>query len=170
MYYINIFFIFSLIGHIMENFIYTNVDSGILYGPWTPIYGVGALTIILINKYFNKIKLNKFIKPIILFLICGITLSLVEMIGGYYIELVYGRIFWNYSRHFVPIGRYTSLQMMIIWAIAAVGLIYLVLPYIEKPIKKIPKLVSYILSILFIIDLAYTFHKLSVFNFTNLIP
>ena len=53
-YYLNIFFLLSILGHIIENFIYVHVDSGILFGPWTPIYGIGTLVIIGINNILKN--------------------------------------------------------------------------------------------------------------------
>ena len=165
MYYINIFFLFSLLGHIIENFVYTKVDSGILYGLWTPIYGVGALTIIFINKYLNKYKLKWYIKAPLLFIISAIILGIIETIGGYYIEIVFGRIFWVYYDHFVPIGKYTSLKMMLIWGLASIFLIYFLMPIVNKFIKKVPNVLTEILIFLFISDVLYTFYKLSNFSF-----
>lgn len=163
MYYINIFFIFSLLGHFIENIVYTKVDSGILYGLWTPIYGIGAITIILINKYIDKIKLKIFLKVPILFISSAVILAIIETIGGYYIELVFGRIFWTYPNHFIPIGKYTSVQMMLLWGTASILLIYLILPLINKITKKIPKTITTIFIYLFISDLIYTYSKLANF-------
>jgi len=109
MYYINIFLFFSIIGHVIENFIYTHVDSGILYGPWTPIYGFGFVLIILIANTIKKFKINKHLYPLILFIVSAILLSTLEYIGGIVIEHLYGRIFWDYSSQKFNIGRYTSL-------------------------------------------------------------
>ena len=43
MYYINCFFMYSILGFLTESFIYKFMDSsnhsGFLYGPVTPIYG-----------------------------------------------------------------------------------------------------------------------------------
>ena len=50
MYYYNIFFLFSILGHFIENFFYPSKDSGILFGYWTPIYGVGVVIILIIYK------------------------------------------------------------------------------------------------------------------------
>ena len=63
MYYLNIFFIFSILGHIIENFVYVHVDSGILYGYWTPIYGLGVLLIITIKLSLEKWKIPKKWQP-----------------------------------------------------------------------------------------------------------
>lgn len=161
MYYLNIFFLFSLLGHIVENFVYTEVDSGILYGIWTPIYGVGTITIILINKYLEKFNLKWYFKVPLLFVISSIVLAIIETIGGYYIEFVFGRIFWSYSNHFMPIGKYTSLEMMILWGVSSIFLIYILIPLVNKFITKIPKFVTWVLVCLFLIDLIYTYSKLA---------
>jgi len=114
LYYLNIFFIFSILGHILENIVYVHVDSGILYGFWTPIYGTGALLILLINHILKKFNINKYIYPILLFILSAVILSTLEYIGGVVIESVFGRVFWNYSSEKFHIGKYTSLKMCLL--------------------------------------------------------
>ena len=94
-YYLNIFFIFSILGHIIENLVYVHVDSGILYGFWTPIYGFGSLLILFINHIINKTKIK--MKPLILFISSAVLVATLEYIGGSIIEALFGRIFWDYS-------------------------------------------------------------------------
>lgn len=163
MYYINIFLLFSILGHIIENIVYTKVDSGILYGLWTPIYGIGTIAIILINNYLNKFRLKKLLKIPLLFISSAIVLAAVETISGYYIELVFGRIFWTYPNHFIPLGKYTSVQMMLLWGTSSILLIYLILPLVNKLIKKIPKAITSVFIYLFISDIIYTYSKLANF-------
>lgn len=156
MYYINTFLFYSIIGHFLEGFVYTKVDSGILYGHWTPIYGAGAIIILFIfSIIYKKIK-NKFIKPIFLFFSSGFILGIFELISGYIIEFIFGRIFWNYSDELFSIFKYTSLKMMIIWGICSVIFIYIIHPFFNFIIKKIPKVISIPLVFLFIFDLIYT--------------
>lgn len=161
MYYLNIFFIFAFLGHILENIVYPNVDSGILYGLWTPIYGFGVILIILIDKYLKKFKLKAYLHVPLLFLISAISLGIIETIGGYYIEIVFGRIFWNYANHFVPIGKYTSLQMMSTWGICSILVIYVLIPIINKFINKIPTFLTSFMISLFFVDIIYTYYKLA---------
>ena len=63
MYYVNVFFVFSFLGFLFENvlniFTNDNFNSGILYGPWTFIYGIGALLIVFLNKFFGTISYEK---------------------------------------------------------------------------------------------------------------
>ena len=57
MYYFNVFFVFSILGHLVENLFYTSRDSGILYGWWTPIYGIGTATVIYVYNLISLIFL-----------------------------------------------------------------------------------------------------------------
>ena len=165
MYYINIFFVFSVLGHIIEGFTYAKIDGGILYGFWTPVYGLGVLVIVIVNIFISRLKLNKWLKVLLLFLMSSVILALLELVGGYFIEFVFGRVFWNYQSHFVPIGKYTSLQMMGVWGTISIALVYLIIPHIEGLIRKIPKWITYALLIVFLVDLVYTFVRLSDFKF-----
>ena len=59
MYLLNCFFIYSILGFIIEGLFTLIVSgkfsSGILYGPWTPVYGFGAILTIVISKKYSKI-------------------------------------------------------------------------------------------------------------------
>ena len=156
MYYINYFFIFSVLGHFIESFFYASKDSGILLGYWTPIYGIGVILILIIYKFINKLKLSNILKGCALFLITMIVLSSIEAIGGYLIKWIFNTELWNYTNHQLNIGRYTSLEMSLIWGFSSILLIYFIKPLIDKIIKYIPKWLTYLLIIIFIIDLIAT--------------
>lgn len=154
---INKFFIYSILGHLLENIAMPSYTSGILYGYWTPIYGVGAIIIILTNIYLIKNLKPKGIKKIFaLFFICAILLASIEYISGVLIEVIFHKTFWNYSNHKFNFGKYTSLDMALIWGLSSIVLIYIIEPLINKIEKKTPKLASYILISLFIFDLVFT--------------
>lgn len=114
MYYLNYFFIFSFLGHLVESLL--NGKSGILFGFWTPIYGFGVVTILLINKIIEKkLKLSGSKKFITLFFISALLLSSIEVVSGYLIELLFNKSLWNYSKLTFNIGKYTALEMALIW-------------------------------------------------------
>lgn len=136
----------------MESFFYSSGESGILLGYWTPIYGLGAVTILLINKNLEKLKTNKGLKILLLFFISAITLSLMEILGGYLIKWIFHKVMWDYSNHKFNIGIYTSLEMSIMWGISSIILVHFIKPIMDKIISKIPKYLTYILIVLFIID------------------
>ena len=156
MYYLNYFLIFSILGHFLESFFYSSGDSGILFGYWTPIYGIGIVVILLIYKWINKFKFNKLLKILYLFLFSAIILSIIEALGGYLIKWIFNIELWNYTNHKFNIGRYTSLEMSLIWGLCSILVICFIKPVIDKIIKKIPKILTYILLNIFVIDIILT--------------
>ena len=156
MYYLNYFIIFSILGHFFESFFYASGDSGIFLSYWTPIYGIGTIIILLINKYINKFNLSKTLKILYLFLFSSIILSIIESLGGYLIKWIFDIELWNYSNYRFNIGRYTALEMSLIWGLSSILLIYFIKPISDKMVKKIPRIVTYIIIGLFIIDIIVT--------------
>lgn len=159
MYYINIFFIYSIVGYILEYIVHliTGYEGGILYGFWTPIYGVGSVIIIyLYNKYISKLKMHKILKFICIFLTGFLLLSFIEFIGGIIIKFLFNKTLWDYTDYKYNIGKYASLEMGLLWSIASLILIYLLKKPTDKIVKKIPKKVTWVLIIFFFIDVFFT--------------
>lgn len=152
MYYYNIFFLFSILGHFIENFFYPSKDSGILFGYWTPIYGVGVVIILIIYKLISKFAKKEYLKVPLLFLCSSIILSISELFAGILIKRLLKVTFWDYSKEKFSIFRYTSLKMALIWGLSSIVLIYLIMPVIDKSINYIPKSITYILITLFCCD------------------
>ena len=166
MYYAKYFFITSIIGFIIESVVCGNFkgNSGILYGPWTVVYGFGSVLILLINKIVSKNIKNKVLKIISLFIISTISLTILELIGGILIEKIFGIVFWDYSDCKYNIGKYICLEMSLLWGIASIAFIYLLKPLIDKIIKYIPNIVIYILIFFILLDLITTLFLKLVFN------
>lgn len=157
MYYLNNFFFYSIFGHLFETIVYLfcEVESGILYGFWTPIYGIGCLIIIIMNKYISK-KYEGITKFVLIFLSDFLILSLLEYIGGSLIELIFNYEYWNYEGFKFHIGKYVALEIAFVWGIGALNLIYLLKPISDKIIKKVPRYITWILVGLFFIDVILT--------------
>ena len=161
-YYLNCFFVYSIFGYLLETFISfitkSNFNSGILTGWWTPVYGIGAVTILFISNYlFKNLHMNRVYETIIVFFIVAITLSVIEVLGGVLIEKMFGITFWDYSNHKFNIGKYISLEMSLIWGVASIIFIYIIHPLLKGIIKKIPGWITIILIVLFISDSLKTF-------------
>lgn len=159
MYYWNVFFVYSILGHLLETFIYMMHagESGILYGFWTPVYGIGCIIIIAsYNALFHKHHLSQKIEMLTVFLIGAVLLTFIEWLGGILIELLFGYVFWDYSKLKFHIGPYIAWEMAIVWGIAAMALIFFLKPKIDQIIQKIPKWVTLLGMLLFGIDVACT--------------
>lgn len=161
-YYLNVFFVYSVIGFIIETtlktFVFKGMNNGIMFGPWIPVYGLGCVLIIFIMRLvFNRFKVPRWLKIVFTFLISMIVLTIMELLGGIFIEKVFGKIFWDYSDLKFNIGHYIALEISLVWGIMSLVVIYLIKPVMDKLIKKIPSIVTYLVLIVFIIDLVATF-------------
>ncbi len=161
-YYLNNFVLFSIIGFVYENILHLIVKGDFtnnpFSGPWIPIYGFGIIIMIFFTRLiFNRLKLNRPLKIIILFLTVTIILTLLELSGGYITEFVFHRSFWNYTNMVFNFGKYICLEVSLIWGIACMIFLYLIKPQTDKFIKKIPHFITVILVILISIDFAYNF-------------
>ena len=160
MYYLNNFFMFSILGFIMETVVNlclkNDLNSGFLYGPYTPVYGLGILIIILVNKYLDQKKLIKLKKFTITFVINTLLLTFIELIGGYLIKWCFHTSLWNYSGLPLHIGKYISIEISIIWGIISLVYIYFIKKRSDKIVEKIPNWLTYTLLFIFIIDFICT--------------
>ena len=160
MYYINSFFLYSLLGFIIESTIFKNTKlkpSGVLNGPITLVYGVGGIVLLLTNKYIiDKIHLSKIPKIIISFLIYTIILSIVEFTCGHLCHLIFNVDMWDYTDKKYHIGKYVCLEYIGVWGIYGLLTTYIIKPFIDKIIKLIPKELTYILIFITSLDFIIT--------------
>lgn len=170
MYYSNIFIVYSIIGYIFESIIYlfNEGESGILYGPWTPVYGIGVVLLYLVFSFMKK---KNFTRNQILvgeFFTGFFVLSFLEWIGGHLLEYFFHVVFWNYEGLLFHVGKYISLETAFVWSILSVLCIRFLKEPLDQWVKKIPKFVTFVLFFFFLIDCIFTLlykMKLSVFFF-----
>lgn len=168
MFYTKIFLLYSLLGFIMESTLYKiktiNKHSGIFYGPMTAVYGVGIVSIELLNKYFFKrIKCNKILKLLIEFIALTVILSLIEYIGGHVLKYLFDIDMWDYSNIKPNFGKYVCLKNSIIWGILGTVYIHIFKPFTDKILNQITTKETYLFLVIFIIDTIITLiTKLSI--------
>lgn len=168
MYYIKLFLLYSLLGFIMESTLYkiklVNKHSGIFYGPMTAVYGVGIISIELLNKYFfQKIKCSKILKYLIEFITLTIILSLIEYLGGNILNYLFDIDMWNYSHIKPNFGKYICLQNSLIWGVLGTIYIHIFKPFTDKLIKQITTKETSFFLIIFIVDIILVLiNKLSI--------
>ena len=159
--YIKMFFIYSILGYLLESSVACicgwHFESGVLFGPWTPIYGFGAILIRVLSQYlFLHLHRNRIIETIIVFFTVTILLTLLEWLGGVIIEAIFHTHFWDYSNHAYHLGPYISLTMSFMWGIASIFFIYIIDPKLNQWLQKIPNWIFFLLLLFFIVDLTFT--------------
>lgn len=160
-YYLNCFIIYSILGFILESSLYKYKTSphysGILYGPFTIIYGFGCIFLILLDEHlFKKLKVNIILKIIIIYLLSALVLTLTELSGGLILKYIFNTEMWNYTKKAFNIGKYICLEMSAIWGFLGVLFIYFVRPFFDKIFKILSPKFTYSFSILIAINLIIT--------------
>ena len=145
------FLIFSFLGWLLET-LYSLYElghftkRGFLYGPLCPIYGWGALILIL---FFNKYKR----KNIKLFLYAAVIFSVFEYAVSYGMDALFSSKWWDYSNEFFNLNGRISIFYSFVWGIAAILFVNHIYPFFKKKVNiilsKIPYKVQ--LSILYIL-------------------
>ncbi len=165
-YWFLVFFIFSILGYFSE-IIYCYimdgkiVNRGFLYGPYCPIYGVGAVFILFLLKDYLR-------DPIVLFVFSMIICSAIEYIASYIMEKLFNNKWWDYSNKKYNINGRVCLFNSVLFGLGGLVSVYFLFPLINRFLKLINNtLLEYlavIFLILFIIDLIITISQINKFN------
>ena len=135
------FIIYSFIGYIIET-LFGIATKGVwesrqsfLYGPFCGIYGIGAITITLLSRYFNKNKLTLFVGG---FLVGSVT----EYTISFLVDTILHTKWWDYSNRFLNINGRICLLYSVFWGVLTLFLIKIINPKIDILIAKIKDKIS----------------------------
>lgn len=131
-----IFLIGCLTGWCYEEVFYWYTEGmlrnrGILYGPWLPIYGIGALGI-----YAMK-PLKK--SPILLFLACAAVTGIVEYAIGFVGIRCFGMRLWDYRGLFLNLDGIICLRSIASFAVMGLVFHYLLEPAARRVFERLPQ-------------------------------
>lgn len=158
------FIVYSFIGWLMET-IYASitqgkfVNRGFLIGPLTPIYGFGAILILLSSKWVENVFYDYYISILMTVLISTLLVTVLEFCTGYVLEKVFNTKWWDYSKNAFNIKGYICLKFSLLWGMLAFLLIEIVHPYIELIISIIPITIKGYISALSLICLFVDAYK-----------
>lgn len=133
-----IFFIGSFIGVVVEVLFCLLVDhrfesrSGVIYGPFNPVYGFGAVVITMALYWLR----NK--RDIWVFICGGILGAAFEYVCSWYQETFLGTVSWDYSNTFMNINGRTNLMYALFWGLLSIAWLKFIYPFMSKLIEKIP--------------------------------
>lgn len=141
------FSIYCFLGYILES-LYVSllqkrwISSGLLKGPYIPLYGIGGCLLVLLEPILT-------IHPLISFFLGGTTMTLLELLSSFFIEHFFHTKCWDYSHHFCNFqGRICFLYFMM-WCFLSYAVVYFIQPYLFH--LKIVNDMNYILSLIYII-------------------
>jgi uncharacterized membrane protein len=162
LFYINLFFIYAISGYFFEtlvmHLIHKSYNSSVLYGPWTMVYGLAVIVMIIVYLIIKKFKLSNIKEKILYFITITLVMTILEGISGYIIELTQNKIYWHYDNLKFNLGHYMALEISLIWGLFSLFSMYFIIPRIKEFVNKIPKIITYILIGLFLIDILISFY------------
>lgn len=106
--------------------------AGLLWGPFSPIYGFGALLM--------TIALNRWWKShfSVIFIVAGTIGAAFEYFVSWYMEVVFGITAWDYTGTFLSINGRTNFGFFCAWGILGLVWIKILLPDVLKLVDAIP--------------------------------
>ena len=166
-YYVALFAIYSFMGWIVE-VIYRSitqrkfVNAGFLFGPFIPIYGFGALFLILLQHFFQSWHL---LPRLIIF---GLALTVIEYMVGYFSEKIFELTLWDYSEYKFNLHGRVCLLFSVIWAALAFVFITFIHPVVLQNATFLHSAYLQTAAIAFLIyyaiDYAYSVASLTEFR------
>lgn len=162
-----LFFIYSFLGYIVESISVSLMEKkvvwnrGFLVGPYIPIFGTGAMIMILtLQKYKDDI--------VALFIMSMVVCLTIEYLCSLVAEKIFKLRWWNYSDKLFNINGRICLQNGILFGIGGVLIVKYVNTWIENLILLLPNslmvTLSIILTIIFVSDTILSLHTVIKFN------
>lgn len=142
-----IFVLASFFGDIIET-IYVFLVSGVLmsrssflYGPFSAVWGLGAVVLTIgLHRLIGHDDRYIFI--------CGFFLGgAYEYVCSLVTEILFGKVFWDYSSMRFNIDGRTNLLFMFFWGVLSVVWLKICYPWMSDKIERIPVRVGKVLTI-----------------------
>ena len=122
--------------------------SSVVWGPFSIVWGF-AMVVATSLLYNYRNRSSSFI-----FAMGTVLGGVYEYLCSVFTEIVFGKIFWDYSGFMFNIGGRINLLFCFFWGIAGVVWLKGVYPYLSKWIEKIPMLAGKIITWCLIIFMA----------------
>ncbi len=131
------FFLYSFLGWVWES-CYVSVkerrpvNRGFMHGPFLPLYGSGAVLVLLCTMGAgNSVVL------VFLFGMAGATA--LEFVTGIVMESIFHVKYWDYSNQKLNLKGYICPAASLCWGCFSVLMVYVVHPPVERAVSVIPE-------------------------------
>lgn len=106
--------------------------AGLLYGPFSPIYGVGGVMITIALNRFHKSN------PVVVFFAAAFIGAAFEYLVSWWMETSFGITAWDYTGTFLNIDGRTNFKFFCMWGCLGVVWLRWILPRLLALINRIP--------------------------------
>lgn len=158
--------IYSFLGWLCES-LYVSfaqhkaVNSGFMNGPICPIYGFGAMLVILLLQPFNEY-------PFLIFILGVILTSTLEYFTSWLMEVLFHTRWWDYSQFRINLNGRICLFNSILFGLMALFVVYFLNPKVMETVALIPYtsmlFIALTLTLAFLIDFISSLTELLSFD------
>lgn len=133
------------------------VNRGVLHGPWLPIYGAGAVLILMVLNRFRR-------RPALLFATTVVLCGLLEYLTSLVLEIATGGTkWWDYSGYFLNLNGRICAEGLLVFGIGGLVITYVLAPILDNLLAKVNEkrviAVCSVLMVAFAVDAVYSqFH------------
>ena len=155
-----VFLISAVLGDIVETFYCGLVDrqwmsrSSVVYGPFSFVWGLGAV-VLTVSLMRLKEKNDRWV-----FFGGALLGGGFEYMCSVFTEIVFGKVFWDYSYMPLNINGRTNVLFMFFWGILGLVWVKIAYPPLDRGIEKLPpvtaKVITWVLVAFLALDAAIT--------------
>lgn len=159
----NIFWVFvlgSVLGLALETLyvliLYGKLEdrAGLLFGPFSPLYGCAALTMTFLGGRLKERPL------VVIFAACAFTGGALEFFTSWFLQTAFGIVAWDYSGSWLSFEGRTNGYFMILWGVLGLawtkGMVPLIARYGTAAIKKIDHRLTLACAVFMLVNIVLT--------------
>lgn len=163
------FYVYCFLGWIWESGYVSAkerkwTNRGFMHGPFLPIYGSGAIMILLATI---PVKDNL----LLIFFMGMIAATILEYFTGAAMERLFHVRYWDYSNQFCNLNGYICLKCSLAWGGFSILMVRFIHVPVERCILWIPdtleEIIAFVLTLVFVADFALSFRE--AMDFRNML-
>ncbi|MGN0559266.1 MAG: hypothetical protein ACI4IS_07465 [Acutalibacteraceae bacterium] len=150
-----VFFIGSFVGVIVEILFclvtegHLECRQGVVYGPFNPVYGFGAVVITIV------LYILRHQRDLVIFIGGSVIGGAFEWLCSYFQEMFMGTVSWDYSDIPFNIGGRTCLLYSLFWGILAIVWLKFIYPLMSALIERIPNKIGRLVTWVLVLFMAF---------------
>lgn len=161
------FLAYSVIGWAYEVFLEVVVyrwgfsDRGVLFGPYCPVYGVGAMAFLLCLGRLVKSRRPLWVRLLLTFLGCMLVATAIELAASYLLEWLTGSWPWQtYVDYKINFQGRIALSPSVRFGLGGLLFLFVLQPLFERATDRLPvrarRTLSQIVTVVLLADLCLT--------------